>query len=109
MISLPIKGIIDWNYIDNWSQAVGVENQNKDLRSQLSNLRTQSAIAEEKMMEQLEEYRGKLKKESGAHAETKENLKSATDRLDAKLMEAKVKSLLELIWLDANNLFLIFF
>ena len=49
------------------------------------------------MMEQLEEYRGKLKKESGAHAETKENLKSATDRLDAKLMEAKVKSLLELI------------
>jgi len=49
------------------------------------------------MMEQLEEYRGKLEKESGAHVETKENLKSATDRLDAKLMEAKVKLLLESI------------
>jgi hypothetical protein len=45
------------------------------------------------MMEQLEECRRKLEQESVAHAETKESLKAAVDRLDAKLMEAKVKSL----------------
>ena len=44
-------------------------------------------------MEQLEESRRKLEQESVAHAETKESLKAAVDRLDAKLMEAKVKSL----------------
>lgn len=48
-------------------------------------------------MEQLEECRCKLEKESAAHSETRESLKAAIDRLDAKLMEGKVKSFLAVL------------
>ena len=53
----------------------------------MSTLRTQSALAQEKIQEQLEECRHNLEKESTAHAVTKQSLKVDLDRLDVELVD----------------------